>query len=172
MAETYQILQLGLSIVTFEGKLKVYPFNFYLFPRNPAFYDKNLTLQLGCVKFNASNGMDWNKWIREGINYVKLSEVSSIEDQQKSRTFRDILDNLPADLEDYCKEFIRKIDEVSREKEGTEHAFIMPKQAIESTFSLAFYKYIEEKRMSLSLTEKEDRLIIKKIPQGERNKIF
>jgi poly(A)-specific ribonuclease len=76
VAETYQILQLGLSLVVFDkdsSKMKVYPFNFYLFPRNPVGFDKNLTLQLSCVKFNAENGMDWNKWIREGINYVKLS---------------------------------------------------------------------------------------------------
>lgn len=76
VAETYQIMQLGLSFVAYdekESKMKVYPFNFYLFPRNPATFDKNLTMQLGCVKFNAEHGMDWNKWIREGINYVKLS---------------------------------------------------------------------------------------------------
>lgn len=78
MAETYQILQFGLSIVVLEDKPKVYPFNFYLFPRNPGCYDKNLTMQLGCVKFNADNGMDWNKWIRKGINYVKLSEMATI----------------------------------------------------------------------------------------------
>lgn len=76
MAETYQILQLGLSIVTFDGKLKVFPFNFYLFPRNPAAYDRNINMQLGCVKFNADNGMDWNKWIREGVNYISLYEKS------------------------------------------------------------------------------------------------
>ena len=76
MAETYQILQLGLSLVTAEaGTTKVFPFNFYLFPRNPGTYDKNLTMQLGCVKFNAQNHMDWNKWINKGVNYIKLSEM-------------------------------------------------------------------------------------------------
>lgn len=76
MAETYQIIQLGLSLVVedrLDNKLKVYPYNFYLFPRNPIGYDKNLGMQLQCIKFNNENGMDWNKWIREGINYVKLS---------------------------------------------------------------------------------------------------
>lgn len=68
-------MQLGLSFVTFDNKLKVYPFNFYLFPRNPTVYDKNLNLQLGCVKFNIDHGMDWNKWIREGVNYIQLSEM-------------------------------------------------------------------------------------------------
>ena len=55
MAETYQILQLGLSFVVFDPQakaLKVYPYNFYLFPRSPIAYDRNLGMQLSCVKFN------------------------------------------------------------------------------------------------------------------------
>lgn len=66
-------MQLGISFVTYEDRLKVYPFNFYLFPRNPVSYDKNINLQLGCVKFNTDCGMDWNKWIREGVNYVTIA---------------------------------------------------------------------------------------------------
>jgi poly(A)-specific ribonuclease len=79
VAETYQVIQLGLSIVTFKNKLKVYPYNFYLFPRNPVASDKNISMQLKCVNFNSDNGIDWNKWIKEGINYIRLSEKESIE---------------------------------------------------------------------------------------------
>lgn len=68
-------MQLGLSFVVVDQVKKVYPFNFYLFPRKPILYDRNLTMQLNCVNFNAENGMDWNKWINKGINYIKLSEV-------------------------------------------------------------------------------------------------
>ncbi len=94
MAETYQILQLGLSLIVFEDGLKVYPFNFYLFPRNPVFYDKTLSMQLGCVKFNSDNGMDWNKWIREGINYIQLAEMEEIERSDRNRTLKSLMDTL------------------------------------------------------------------------------
>ena len=47
-----------------DKKVKIYPYNFYLFPRSPIGYDKNLGMQLSCINFNSENGMDWNKWIR------------------------------------------------------------------------------------------------------------
>ena len=77
IAENYQILQLGLTFITENNGKEAYPFNFYLFPRNPATFDRELKMQLSCVKFNALHGMDWNKWINKGVNYIRISEIEA-----------------------------------------------------------------------------------------------
>ncbi len=35
-------------------------------------------MQATCVQFNSKNSMDWNRWIRKGITYVKISEINKI----------------------------------------------------------------------------------------------
>lgn len=55
-----------------------YPFNFYIFPRENNSNDPVVSMQAGCIKFNTANSMDWNRWIRKGITYVKMSEMNKV----------------------------------------------------------------------------------------------
>lgn len=76
VAETFTIIQLGLTFFVLEGKKqKAYAFNFYLFPRAPVKGDTRFGMQVSCINFNSENELDWNKWIREGVNYVRISEM-------------------------------------------------------------------------------------------------
>lgn len=61
-----------------EPRFTAYPFNFYIFPRETNSNDPVVSMQAGCIKFNTANSMDWNRWIRKGITYVKISEMHKV----------------------------------------------------------------------------------------------
>ena len=63
-----------------------YPYNFYVFPRESLLGDPVISLQAGCVQFNTNQNMDWNRWIKKGINYVKITEMEKISNPD-SRTY-------------------------------------------------------------------------------------
>ena len=174
MAETFQVLQIGLSFVVFDNDkgLKIYPFNFYVFPRTPRAYDTNMTLQLGCVKFNSSNGMDWNKWIKEGVNYVKVSEMKEMQEQSKGKTVKSMIDCLSPDWQEIAQRFVRKVRETNQEKEGLEHHFSLDSYStINKHLKNLFYKCLEEDpQLSLSFAEEEEGIVIKKVSQKEKEK--
>ena len=84
VAETYRIIQIGICLFheviddlssdnnnnnqDNKEKKKKYtatPFNFYLFPENGSIH-----MEGSAIRFNADHGMDFNKWIRDGIPYV------------------------------------------------------------------------------------------------------
>jgi hypothetical protein len=45
-------------------------------------------MQSGCVSFNVSNNMDWNRWIQKGITFMKLTEYERVSDiQEKAKSF-------------------------------------------------------------------------------------
>ena len=169
VAETFQILQIGLSFVVFDNDkgLKIYPFNFYVFPRTPRASDINLTIQLGCLKFNSSNGMDWNKWINKGVNYVKVSEMKEMQEQSKGKTVMSMIESLSPDWQDIAKRFIRVIRATNQENEGLEHHFSLDKyRTINKYLKNLFYKCLEEdQQLSLSFTEEEEGIVIKKVSQ-------
>ena len=116
VAENFQILQLGLTLVTFEEGLKTYPFNIYLFPRRPAGHvqDRVLSMQLGCVLFNAEHGMDWNKWIREGVNYTTIEQY----DEVRGASTKEIISKLSHDYQKVANDIITDMEEVNFGKEG------------------------------------------------------
>lgn len=45
-------------------------------------------------------------------------------------------------------------------------------QSVQKVFTQIFYKYIEEHKLSLALKEHEEKLIVTKIAQSEREKII
>ena len=62
-----------------------YPFNFYVFPRGYKTINPIISLQTSTIEFNSKNGMDWNKWIRDGNNILiqeslmcKLTKLSKL----------------------------------------------------------------------------------------------
>ena len=56
------------------------PFNIYLFPHseNNIGDEWNLLFTTGCMKFNVKNNFNFNKLIKTGVNYRRLTERESI----------------------------------------------------------------------------------------------
>lgn len=52
----------------------VYPFNFYVFPRESTVGDPVISLQSSAADFNSNNDMDWTRWIKYGITFVKMTQ--------------------------------------------------------------------------------------------------
>jgi len=63
----YTIIQVGLTFFAAEaGGVTAYPFNFYVYPRAYRNINPQVCLQSSTMEFNTKNGMDWNRWIRDG----------------------------------------------------------------------------------------------------------
>lgn len=77
VASKFNIIQIGITFILDDeknvGKYIAYPYNFYVFPRESSHHDPVISLQSGCVQFNTNQNMDWNRWIKKGINFVKIS---------------------------------------------------------------------------------------------------
>ena len=68
IATKYNIIQIGLCFFIQENdKIEAYPYNFYVFPRSYKNINPVVCLQSGTMDFNSRNGMDWNRWIKDGI---------------------------------------------------------------------------------------------------------
>ena len=102
-ANKFQIIQLGLCLCVEENQSqetnledsscynsninssninKYYPFNFYLFPKSMSKklnMNINMGLELESIEFNVkAGGVDWNKWITQGIPYYNSSQMKII----------------------------------------------------------------------------------------------
>ena len=77
----FNIIQLGLTFIVHEmnGQILAYPFNFYLFPRENPLREPVISMQCNATEFNSAQGMDWNRWIKKGIPYVRISDVKELE---------------------------------------------------------------------------------------------
>ncbi len=65
----YSIIQVGLTFFAAEARgVIAYPFNFYVYPRAYRSTNPQVCMQSSTMEFNTKNGMDWNRWIRDGIN--------------------------------------------------------------------------------------------------------
>lgn len=96
-ANKYSLIQVGVTIFKVRpapnldktqpaflqksAEFDAYPFTFYLFPRT---YDGRLlrdvgmevsTIQMNVLKY----GVDWNKWLADGVGYVDREEIAYIE---------------------------------------------------------------------------------------------
>ena len=96
-ANKYSIIQVGLTIfkarpapdltkerpafLQKKAEFDAYPFTFYLFPRT---YDgrllRDVGMEISTVQMNVlKHGIDWNKWLADGVGYVDNEEISYIE---------------------------------------------------------------------------------------------
>jgi hypothetical protein len=67
VARRYAIIQVGVSFFERRGEgVVAHPFNFYVYPRAYKNIDPVICLQSSSIEFNTKNGMDWNRWIRDG----------------------------------------------------------------------------------------------------------
>jgi len=87
IANHYNIIQFGLAVFHENGSrepgsdpsagapplytCRVY--NFYLFPQ-----EGGVNLEGAAVAFNRDHGMDWNKWVREGVTYVNRQKATEL----------------------------------------------------------------------------------------------
>lgn len=75
VASRYRIIQFGVALFHQEGDgYKARPYNFYIFPETG-----DIMMEGSAVAFNRDHGMDWNKWIREGIPYVTRLEAEKLK---------------------------------------------------------------------------------------------
>ena len=84
-AEKYKIIQLGLvpwfkninnnNIIEYRAK----PYNIYLFP-NEEVGNQQINCELSSIVFNRENGMDFNKWIKHGVNYINEKQFKRISE--------------------------------------------------------------------------------------------
>lgn len=82
-ASTYNIIQFGVAIFHEEHqhngleRARRYicrAYNFYVFPEVG-----NIGMEATSVAFNRDHGMDWNKWIRQGIPYLTRQAADKLE---------------------------------------------------------------------------------------------
>lgn len=86
VAGHYSMIQFGLAVfhekeeVVAERTRGAAPsaytcrvYNFYVFPQEGA-----INMDGAAVKFNRDHGMDWNKWVREGLTYVNRAKAAEL----------------------------------------------------------------------------------------------
>ena len=96
-ANKYSLIQLGITIFKVrpapnldpeqpaflqkDAEFDAFPFTFYLFPRT---YDgkllRDVGMEISMIQMNVlKNGIDWNKWLANGVGYVDKDERGYIE---------------------------------------------------------------------------------------------
>jgi len=85
VASRYNIIQFGLAIFTKKAlpsdapegseSYEVHVFNFFVFPTTGP-----INMEASGVHFNTQHGMDWNRWIREGVPYVNRESEKKLRD--------------------------------------------------------------------------------------------
>jgi len=87
VANHYSIIQFGLAVfhessskepgsdltVGAPSSYTCRVYNFYLFPQ-----EGGVNLDGEAVTFNRNHGMDWNKWVREGVTYVNRKKAEEL----------------------------------------------------------------------------------------------
>jgi len=104
VAMKYNIIQFGICLFHAEEDGKRYiarPFNFYLFPEAGP-----VNMEASSVAFLRNHGMDWNKWIREGIPYMSRVNAAKTrasmfpqDGQEKANTGNPIILSRKSDIE-------------------------------------------------------------------------
>ena len=123
----YSIIQIGLCLFTPQSPeppqtqfdlshYEAYPFNFYVFPPAYKKYNyKTISMELQSVNFNVEmGGVDWNRWIQEGIPLHKKQALENIPEEcflpeqfpLKLNDYRILNDYDRLDFEEIWEEFV------------------------------------------------------------------
>jgi hypothetical protein len=81
VATKYNIIQIGFCLVEEpeKGPTLLRPYNVYVFPSSTQKSDPILQCSTSAIEFNSTHGMDWNKWIREGVSYTTREGEASLK---------------------------------------------------------------------------------------------
>ncbi|XP_022666661.1 poly(A)-specific ribonuclease PARN-like [Varroa jacobsoni] len=82
----YLIVQLGLSLFTYDeqtGSYAVKTYNFYVFP-DGADHEKFMS-DSGCIKFLLQHGFDFNRCVLEGLPFMRPAEFEDRKAELKAR---------------------------------------------------------------------------------------
>lgn len=89
-ANKYQIIQIGFclfsrnesGVSSAKPQFRAFPFSFYIFPKTVnGKMNIDLTMELGSVEFNVNaGGVDWNKWICQGVPYFDCHGLRVAQD--------------------------------------------------------------------------------------------
>jgi poly(A)-specific ribonuclease len=80
VANQFRIMQLGFTLFVADPRTPHYvahSFNMYMFPAEVPGTGRTLVLDLDAVQFHKEHGFDFNKWIREGVEYVHAEEQAT-----------------------------------------------------------------------------------------------
>ena len=80
-AEKYRIIQVGLVLwhKKDNNSYIARPYNFYVFPYEE--YNNNrFDMEVGAIIFNREHGIDFNKWINQGVSYVNNEQLKRLSE--------------------------------------------------------------------------------------------
>lgn len=79
-AKSFTVSQVGVALFTWDGDCgyQVHAYNFYVFPRPFKSWDKRFTCQASSMTYLAEHNFDFNKFFRDGISFLPLSEKEKI----------------------------------------------------------------------------------------------
>ena len=80
-ANLFQIIQVGLCLFKklSDNEYEATAYNVYVFPQEYKSYCPKITMEVGAVNFNTKNGMNWQRWITEGVPFIPLKEAKKME---------------------------------------------------------------------------------------------
>ena len=74
----FNLIQVGVCLFhnRDDGKLEVRPFNFYVFPDEQTVAPKGrISMDISTAYFHKKHGLDFNKWIFEGVPYLSAEQA-------------------------------------------------------------------------------------------------
>ncbi|OQU99245.1 hypothetical protein CLAIMM_04907 [Cladophialophora immunda] len=133
-AQIYQILQVGLTVVTEdieEGRYEVRPYNFHLSPlpaTKESVFTRVWSYNSGAISFLLRNGFSIDKPILEGIHYLSRQEEDQVrkklvEDEQMRSNLPDM--NLKEDDSFLVEHIKQSIDEWQTLPKGKQEAYLI-----------------------------------------------
>lgn len=85
-AETFRIIQLGIvpwkknnTLINYKPHYIAKPYNIYVFP-NEEGGNSQLNCEISAMIFNRDHGMDFNKWICKGVNYLNTKQFKHLSE--------------------------------------------------------------------------------------------
>lgn len=81
IAEQYRIIQFGIVLwhKKSDNSYISRPYNFYVFPYED-YSNNKFNMEIGAILFNRDHGVDFNKWIREGVSYVNNEQLKRLSE--------------------------------------------------------------------------------------------
>ena len=184
VAQKYRIIQFGITLfVKVSDSYTAYPFNSYVM-QDEAYRQGYIGMEVSALQFLTEHGMDFNKWIKEGVAYIGKYDEENLQRDDS----HDIL-NDPIKLHEkkYQEETEKEFELIEKlVKDGKEDRHFIPtansyiRKYYHQQIANKYPNYVLEKafqdkiegivmRKPLSLQEKEEMAKIKE--QENWNKV-